>query len=393
MANFYTEKIGLRYYGRSKAYGNLKYGPVMTRDAALSGIRRKVKALQKSSQPATPVTSSRPKTNHIALIIDRSGSMRPLLGAAIKALNANIQAIKENAVKTGQLTFVSVYAFSGGTYKVRGAQNVRFINPIGDHEVIATGQTSLFDAVGLAINDLMDVHVNPGDDVSYVVQAITDGEENNSRVFGSRALTELMSYVQKTDLWTLTFLVPQGGAGVRVLTGMGIPVGNIAEWETSQRGVETYTVANNNSFGNYFSARSTGQTSLKSFYTDLSNLKPADVKNALQDISRNVRVLQVTKEENIKDFVEKQLGSYTPGTAFYQLMKDEKKVQAYKELLVMEKNKRAVFGGPDARQVLGIPAGQALKIKPGNHGNFDIFVQSTSLNRKLPRGTKLLVKV
>lgn len=30
------------------------------------------------------------------------------------------------------------------------------------------------------------------------------------------------------------------------------------------------------------------------------------------------------------------------------------------------------------------------QVKPGNHANFDIFVQSTSFNRKLVRGTKLL---
>ena len=63
-----------------------------------------------------------------------------------------------------------------------------------------------------------------------------------------------------------------------------------------------------------------------------------------------------------------------------------------KRMINADATLKAVFGGTDARSVLGIPEGQNLKIKPGNHGNFDIFVQSTSLNRKLVRGTKLLVK-
>jgi hypothetical protein len=35
-------------------------------------------------------------------------------------------------------------------------------------------------------------------------------------------------------------------------------------------------------------------------------------------------------------------------------------------------------------------AGQNVKVKPGNHLNYSIFVESTSNNRKLVRGSTLL---
>jgi hypothetical protein len=41
--------------------------------------------------------------------------------------------------------------------------------------------------------------------------------------------------------------------------------------------------------------------------------------------------------------------------------------------------------------MIGLPANADAKVEPGNHANYDIFVQSTSVNRKLPRGTKLIV--
>jgi len=97
------------------------------------------------------------------------------------------------------------------------------------------------------------------------------------------------------------------------------------------------------------------------------------------------------KEEVIKDFVEKKTRRpYVIGTAYYQLMKTEK-VQAGKGVILVEKGKPQVWAGQAARAMIGLPAGSDAKVEPGNHANYDIYVQSTSVNRKLPRGTKLIV--
>jgi len=55
----------------------------------------------------------------------------------------------------------------------------------------------------------------------------------------------------------------------------------------------------------------------------------------------------------------------------------------------MEKGKSEVYG-PDARDLIGLPAGGTEKVIPGNHANYDIYIQSTSNNRRLVRGTKLI---
>ena len=49
-----------------------------------------------------------------------------------------------------------------------------------------------------------------------------------------------------------------------------------------------------------------------------------------------------------------------------------------------------VFSGPAARQLLGLPCAEAT-VKPGENPAYTVFVQSTSVNRKLVPGTKLLV--
>lgn len=386
--NFYTEKVKGGYVGLCRENPLLRYGPKKSRDTALSGVKRLAKKVESMIDMSGLTTKT--KVNRIAFVIDRSGSMSSLTAAAVKALNDNINTIREQARKTGQRTHVSVFSFDTEIDLVRKSTNVEIFEPVRASEVQARGSTALLDAVGNAISVLRGVADAPNEDVSYLVMAITDGEENASKVFNSSSLNKLMREVQATDRWTLTFLVPPGYKS-RLVQQYAIPEGNVAEWEGSVRGVQTYTVQNTAGIGTYFSSRAAGVNSVKSFYTDLSGLTSKQVKSQLDDISSKVRVLAVDKEQDIKSFVEDTLGRYVPGTAYYQLTKDEKKIQDYKELLVMEKGKRSVFGGPDARQVLGIPDG-TLRVKPGNHGNFDIFVQSNSLNRKLVRGTKLLVK-
>lgn len=55
----------------------------------------------------------------------------------------------------------------------------------------------------------------------------------------------------------------------------------------------------------------------------------------------------------------------------------------------MEKGKGSVYGGEDARRLLDLPD-HVTKVRPGNHANFDIFIQSTSINRKLKNGTRVI---
>jgi len=53
-------------------------------------------------------------------------------------------------------------------------------------------------------------------------------------------------------------------------------------------------------------------------------------------------------------------------------------------------HKGDVYMGDAARQMLGLPS-MHVKVGPGDHPDYTIFVQSTSMNRKLIQGTSLLV--
>lgn len=65
-------------------------------------------------------------------------------------------------------------------------------------------------------------------------------------------------------------------------------------------------------------------------------------------------------------------------------------IQGNKELMVVEKNSGRAYSGPDARRVVGLPD-MTVRVKPDHNPDFDIFVRSTSTNRKLIAGTRLLL--
>jgi hypothetical protein len=116
-----------------------------------------------------------------------------------------------------------------------------------------------------------------------------------------------------------------------------------------------------------------------------------DVAVSLKDISSEVLVLPVTEDIAIRPFIEKQLGkTLKKGAGFYQLTKIERIVQDYKKIMIRDKATQSIFEGAAARQMLGLPTSGNIRLAPGDHGQFDIFIQSTSVNRKLPAGTQLL---
>jgi len=134
----------------------------------------------------------------------------------------------------------------------------------------------------------------------------------------------------------------------------------------------------------------------------------SDIRN-MNDVSSTFRALKVDNaaaggvEWQIRDFVEDRMsrnktfgrqagGVYGVGLAYYQLTKPED-VQPAKDLVVRDKSSGAIYGGHEARALIGMPTSARVRVKPGNFGNWDIFIKSTSVNRKLVRGTDVLYRI
>ena len=356
--------------------------------------------------PAPPKPEKKPKLkNYIAVVLDDSGSMQSnQIHVLVRdSYNQLIDTIKKSAADTGQETVFSLFKFGTRiTHDVIDCP-IEKVKHLTDRTYYPNqGNTALLDGVGAAIGYLKDRPDAGDENVSHLVVVLTDGLENASRTFRPddiyatdkrcTKLLKLITEIQYAGNWTLTFQLPPGYKDQFAQT-YKIPGDNIREWEQTDRGVRETFEKTSAGINTYFTARASGQKSVQSFYTDLSKLKTSEIKKKLDDISDRFKEYTVDKEASVKEFVEsKTKKPFVIGAAYYLLMKKEE-IQPHKKVLIREKTKRAVWGGDAARDLIGLPNGVTAKVTPGNHSNYDIFVQSKSVNRILPRGTVVLVDV
>ena len=324
----------------------------------------------------------------IALVIDTSSSIadRRLERVLADAVRAMVDAI---VAKDGSSDVVVVTFANRATAQPA----VKAKNIVIPEQFSCGGVTALMDGVIKGVDEL--IANGKDDNMNYLVLAFTDGEENNS--FINR--TEFNKRLREKEAegnWTFTFQMPPGFKN-KFHRDFGVPLDNLREWEATTQGVEEVKTSAVLALHNYYDAAASGAKSSRSFYsmtTDLSKLKDKDLKKTLVNLKGKFKAIPVNKEVEIKPFILKNNIPYVQGVGYYQLSKPEK-VQPDKEILVMEKGKSDIWGGSDARQLIGLPTDGSTyaKVTPGNHSKYDIFVQSNSVNRKLVRGTTLLVKV
>jgi len=332
----------------------------------------------------------------IALIRDHSGSMRPIAFAAARDYNATALSVRDAALATSQETRVSVLELGyGNTSEVRciiNGQPSAALTPIHETGYSTSGGTPLWDAVGDAIENLQS---QPGADdpnTAFLVMTTTDGQEAHSRRHTARTIQTLMNRLNATDRWTFVFRVPRGD--VRSLVNQGIPEGNILPWDQTDRGMATAQAQNTSAMTDYMTSRAAGVRSTTKFYANMASVTSADVKAVCTDISGQVTLLPVAQSEHdeaIRDFVERRTGDkMLKGAAFYPLTKTEPKVQENKLIAVQDKKTGVVYAGPAARQMAGLPTHGDCRLAPTDLGDWNVFIQSTSVNRKVTAGTSLL---
>jgi hypothetical protein len=333
---------------------------------------------------------------HLAFLNDHSGSMSGIARFAMADYNGIASAAASAATAHNIPSTFTTISF--------GKRNGHGYEPLVDSKFIASsehiplgrwpadGGTPLWAAVILAIQTLKAAPDADDPETTFNVIVTTDGAATDDHTHGERAL-KLMRECIATDRWTFIFRVPRGGA--RTIIQRGVDEGNVIEWEQSQKGVAASTAATTRGMQDFYQARTTGVRATKTFYSNLKDVTSADVKAVLTDISAEIKLWPVASSEagtQIREFVESRLngGKLLKGGAFYQLVKTEDKVQDYKLIAIRDKTTNSVYCGDAARDMLGLPKYGDVRVAPADHGNFDVFVQSTSVNRKVSANTQIM---
>lgn len=333
---------------------------------------------------------------YIGISRDHSGSMAGIRHLAMKDYNEQIAAIKQSAVKFGIDTILSVMSCSirsdGRTVNQWDTQLSSISGVKRMFEYAATGNnTQLFDSVFSLIEQFERVPDYNSPDVAFTLMILTDGGDNNSRKSGI-SLGKKIRELQATDKWTISFRVPKGYANQ--LVRLGIPSGNILEVDyTDEQNIEQATILTTKAINASYALRTKGIRGSSSFYADTSAVKPSEVKAELRNITKRVKVIPVPKAYDgykIQDFVEEKHGGYILGSAYYELSKREE-VQDSKGIIVWDRKSGNYYTGREARDLIGIPHVGTIKLVPATMPQFEIFIQSMSVNRKLVGGTKVVL--
>lgn len=318
------------------------------------------------------------KTLRIVQVLDTSGSMASCINNVLNVVNGLSDVYKNyKDVKTR----ISRFTFDTRVVKRLEDQIVTEITPLTTCP--CSGQTNIFGGVEAAIQSLQ--KFGKKNDV-YQIDVYTDGDNNVESHLVAQRVNEMKRLLTLPN-WTITFSVPPK-TRESFATRYGIPIGNVQEWEAGKikEFKEKTTVATRNFMGQV----SKGATRSETYYDVQPDLSKISVKK-LDDVTAKFRVLKVVKESVIREFVEeKTKKGYVTGAAFYQLMKPEK-VLKNRDILLFDINTKKLYGGDQARELIGLVNDTVCRVAPGNHSHYVIYVQSTSVNRKLSRGTQVML--
>lgn len=326
--------------------------------------------------------------NHIALVLDASSSMHYNAGRLIEVADAQIAHLAQRSKELDQETRITVYVFADTVRCVIYDKDVLRLPSIREF-YRPNGMTALVDATLLALDDLALTPEKYGDH-AFLIYVLTDGQENASSHRNRMGLAPRLAGLP--DHWTVAALVPDA-TGKHEAKKFGFPADNIAMWDaTSAHGVVEAGATIRRATDQFMTGRASGIRGTRAvFSTGADAVNAATIHAAaLTPLSNSEYVLvSVHREGPIKEWVEECGYPYRVGSAYYQLTKTET-IQAQKDLAVVEKATGKVYMGAQARGVVGLPD-MTVRVAPQHNPQFDIFVQSTSVNRKLLPGTTLLL--
>ncbi len=141
----------------------------------------------------------------IVFILDNSGSMGGLEKDTIGGFNSFIEKQKEGEGDA----IVSVVLFNSYSTVIYNRKDISKIEPMNDKQYTVGGCTALLDAVGNAINHIVKIHKNEGEDnvpEKTVFVITTDGEENSSREFSYDKIKKMIEKETEKYGWEFLFL-------------------------------------------------------------------------------------------------------------------------------------------------------------------------------------------
>ncbi len=188
---------------------------------------------------------------HIAVILDRTGSMESIRDDTIGGFNAFLN---EQKGEPGTASLTLVQFDSQDPYEViHRFREIKAVPELSRETFVPRASTPLLDAIGRGINDLehglseLDEEMRPK---RVVMVIITDGQENASREFNKNQVQKMIKEKQEELNWQFVFLSADLDAiqdaiqsGIRAQSAMAFSKdaqGTAAAWSSASARISEY---------------------------------------------------------------------------------------------------------------------------------------------------------
>lgn len=346
---------------------------------------KKVKTATLKEVLATPVTpptaATVPSTSNILLVIDDSGSMNSWgkLDAARKQIGAIRSKLRNDCPDSDVTTCMfGARIFWTAPSKAKDLPEQVSYNP-------GQGGTRLYDTVVEAAEKAL------ATSTPTLIYLLTDGE-NNDGGNTPQSAAPIISKALATG--RITFACVGPASATNFFKSCGIPDACIRNWDGNDAtDLNIVTQQATSGIDQFVNARKQGKTKVDSFFVDVvaTGLDVAKAKKELRDITSSLRRRKIGKFEEVKPYVETELKkTYVPGAGYYQFGTKKETLKQGRRIILQPRGEDIFLAGPNARKLLGLPEDRDCVVEAKNLGDFVIYVQSASENRKLLPGTTFL---
>lgn len=187
----------------------------------------------KAGNPFIPTTRHH-KLAHVAIVLDRSGSMESCRDQTISGFNEYAQDIRRTAHEAGLDARLTLTVFNGEVRMPLFGAPLDRLHLMSRKYYVPDGSTAMLDAVGQTVDRLE----RDGADIemaSVLVCIISDGQENSSTEYTYPAVAERIKRLTATERWTFTYLGSNQDLSV-VSQRLDIPVANMTSYTSTGEG-------------------------------------------------------------------------------------------------------------------------------------------------------------
>jgi len=233
------------------------------------------------------------KKNYSVLVLDKSGSMSYVADATKKGFNEQVQELKLNADKFKDQEFYATFVtFNSSPELVFLNEKVEELYELKEDVYKPAGTTAMFDAIGMAIEEVIKDLGDELDDDNNTVNAavnviiMTDGQENASSKQNLKKVPGLIKELQTTGKWTFALI----GANIDIdelAARINIPTENAVSYTSNVTGTKKAFATMRQASNSYHDRRTrgiTGQALQESFFTnDEGEKMVADIEEDDED--------------------------------------------------------------------------------------------------------------